>query len=150
MRAIIQRVKKASVEINHDETRKIGPGLMVLLGIHDTDSQEDILWLSKKILQLRIFNDGQGKMNLSLEDIKGQLMVISQFTLYASTKKGKRPSFNGAALPDKAIPLYQDFLYHCKTFQNQPVVSGEFGAHMEISLINDGPVTIIMDSKNRE
>jgi len=143
-------VQKASVRINQNEERHIGQGLMVLLGAHPQDDEKDIDWLINKIIQMRIFSDEQGKMNLSLEDIRGDLMIVSQFTLFASTKKGNRPSFNPAAPPDIAIPLYEQFLEKASLRLQRPVVSGEFGAHMEISLINDGPITIQMDSKKRE
>ncbi len=150
MRVVIQRVTEASVTINHSETRSIGQGLVVLLGIEDADSAEDIEWLCGKIARLRIFGDEQGVMNLSVGDVSGQVMVVSQFTLHASTKKGNRPSYIRASKPETAIPLYETFL---KTLQKEiatTLVSGEFGAYMQVSLINDGPVTIMIDSKNKE
>lgn len=150
MRVVIQRVTEASVTINHSETRSIGQGLVVLLGIEDADSAEDIEWLCGKIARLRIFGDEQGVMNLSVGDVSGQVMVVSQFTLHASTKKGNRPSYIRASKPETAIPLYETFL---KTLQKEiatTLVSGGFGAYMQVSLINDGPVTIMIDSKNRE
>jgi D-aminoacyl-tRNA deacylase len=150
MRIVIQRVTEASVLINKIETRSIGKGLLILLGIEDSDSEEDIEWLCRKISRLRIFGDEQGVMNLSVMDVSGQVMVISQFTLHASTKKGNRPSYIRASKPETAIPLYEKFI---QTLQNEiksPVLSGEFGAYMQVSLLNDGPVTIIIDSKNSE
>lgn len=150
MRVVIQRVSEASVLINSTEKRNIGPGLLVLLGIEDADTDEDIEWLCGKIARLRIFNDEQGVMNLSVCDVSGEVMVISQFTLHASTKKGNRPSYIYAAKPEIAIPLYEKFLQTMKTALNKNIVSGEFGAYMQVALVNDGPVTIMMDSKNRE
>jgi D-aminoacyl-tRNA deacylase len=150
MRVVVQRVSEASVVIDRSETRGIGKGLVVLLGIEDADSAEDIEWLCGKIARLRIFGDEQDVMNLSVGDVSGQVMVISQFTLHASTKKGNRPSYIRASKPEIAIPLYETFL---KTMQKEiatTLVSGEFGAYMQVSLINDGPVTIMIDSKNRE
>jgi D-aminoacyl-tRNA deacylase len=150
MRIVIQRVSDASVLINHSETRSIGKGLLILLGIEDFDSEEDIEWLCGKVSRLRIFGDEQGVMNLSVSDVSGQVMVISQFTLHASTKKGNRPSYIRASKPETAIPLYEKFI---QTLQNEikaKVISGEFGANMQVSLLNDGPLTIIIDSKNRE
>ncbi|MCK9613203.1 MAG: D-aminoacyl-tRNA deacylase [Bacteroidales bacterium] len=149
MRVVIQRVNEAAVLINNSEKRSIGKGLLVLLGIEDTDTNEDIEWLCGKIARLRIFNDEQDVMNLSVCDISGEVMVISQFTLHASTKKGNRPSYIRAAKPETAIPLYEKFLQALKTEIQQTVVSGEFGAYMQVSLVNDGPVTIIIDSKNK-
>jgi len=150
MRAVIQRVQKASVRINKKEERSIKAGFMVLLGADKGDSRQDADWLLGKILQMRIFEDEAGKMNLSLKDIEGEILVISQFTLLASTKKGNRPSFNRAAPPEEAIPLYEYFLSECKNKHLHRVEAGEFGAYMEVSLINDGPVTIQIDSRNRE
>jgi D-aminoacyl-tRNA deacylase len=150
MRVVIQRVSQASVLIDHSETRSIGKGLLILLGIEDADSAEDIEWLCGKIARLRIFGDEQGVMNLSVGDVCGQVMVISQFTLHASTKKGNRPSYIRASKPETAIPLYEKFIQTLQTEIATDVVSGEFGADMQVSLLNDGPVTIIIDSKNRE
>lgn len=149
MRALIQRVSEASVKIGSLKKCSIGRGLVVLLGIEDSDGAEDIKWLVKKIPDLRIFSDEKGLMNLSVRDINGGLMIVSQFTLHASTKKGNRPSFIKAARPEKAIPLYNDFLSGLYR-EHSMVCSGEFGADMKVALVNDGPVTILMDSKNRE
>lgn len=150
MRAVIQKVSGASVTIDGGTTRKIGKGLLVLLGIEEIDTQEDIAWLCGKISRLRIFNDKEGVMNLSVTDVQGELMVISQFTLHASTKKGNRPSYIRAAPPETAIPLYHDFIAQMESTLQKPVVTGEFGAYMQVSLINDGPVTLWIDTKNKE
>lgn len=150
MRIVIQRVATASVVINEHEKAKIGSGLLLLLGIEEADGDEDIEWLCKKITQLRIFNDEAGVMNLSVTDVAGALLVVSQFTLHASTKKGNRPSYIKAARPETAIPLYEKFVKWLRTTSGVDVQTGEFGADMKVSLINDGPVTILMDSKNRE
>lgn len=150
MRILVQRVKKASVTINNAIKSKIGIGLLVFVGIEDNDNQEDIDWISNKILNLRIFDDENGVMNLSLLDIDAEILVISQFTLHASTKKGNRPSYIKASKPDIAIPLYEKL---CTTLQKhikKDVQTGIFGADMQVELINDGPVTIWMDSKNKE
>ncbi len=150
MRSIIQRVSQASVVIQGAEKARIGPGLLLLLGIEPEDSEEDIVWLCKKIAALRIFSDEAGLMNLSVQDIAGEILVVSQFTLFASTKKGNRPSFTRSAKPDIAIPLYEKFVETLRLESARPVETGEFGADMKVSLLNDGPVTILMDSKNRE
>lgn len=150
MRALIQRVSQASVSIEGSIKSEIEKGLLVLLGIEEDDDPTDIEWLANKIISMRIFGDDDGKMNLSLQDIDGELLVVSQFTLHAKTKKGNRPSFTRAAHPDRAIPLYEDFIHHCENLMEGKVQSGEFGADMKVGLINDGPVTIMMDSKNRE
>lgn len=150
MRAVIQRVSKASVTIGGKIKEEIQSGLLVLLGIEENDTGKDIEWLVKKIIQLRIFSDADGKMNLSVQDINGDILVISQFTLFSSTKKGNRPSFLRSAKPDIAIPLYEQFLSELQHQLNKEVYSGEFGADMKVELINDGPVTIIIDSKNPE
>lgn len=150
MRAVIQRVKHASVEIEGKVKSSIQQGLLVLAGFEEADTTEDLEWLSKKIVQLRIFGDGQGLMNLSVQDVKGEILVVSQFTLHASTKKGNRPSYIKAAKPDIAIPLYEQFIRHVENDLGKPVGTGEFGADMKVSLLNDGPVTIVMDTKNRE
>lgn len=150
MRAIIQRVSQASVTIEGEVKSQIGPGLLILLGIEDTDGGEDIDWLTKKIAQLRIFGDENGLMNLSVQDIKGQIIVVSQFTLHASTKKGNRPSFIRAARPETAIPLYEQFVAALRAISGLEVGTGEFGADMKVSLLNDGPVTIVMDTKAKE
>ncbi len=150
MRAVIQRVQNASVFIDGKVRSSIGVGLMILLGIEETDLQEDLEWLSGKIARLRIFMDSGELMNLSLQDIGGEALVISQFTLHASTKKGNRPSFIRAARPETAIHLYEKFIEQLEKDTGQRVVCGEFGAYMQVELINDGPVTIMIDSKNRE
>ncbi len=149
MKAVIQRVTQASVEIENKIKGKIGVGLLVLLGIEDADSDEDIEWLSGKISRLRVFADEKGVMNLSITDVGGGVLLISQFTLHASTKKGNRPSYIKAARPEVAIPLYEKFKTRLEKEINKKVETGEFGAYMKISLINDGPVTIIVDTKNR-
>jgi len=150
MRIILQRVSEASVRINDRISGRIGLGFMVLLGIIDGDSQEDIDWLAGKITRMRIFPDDEGKMNLSLKDVGGDLLVVSQFTLHASSRKGNRPSFTQAARPEVAIPLYQQFISTIEKETDKPCASGEFGADMQVSLVNDGPVTIIIDSLLRE
>ena len=150
MRSIIQRVSQASVVIEGAEKARIGPGLLLLLGIEPEDTEEDIVWLCKKIAALRIFSDEAGLMNLSVQDIAGEILVVSQFTLFASTKKGNRPSFTRSAKPDIAVPLYEKFVETLRLESDRPVQTGEFGADMKVSLLNDGPVTIFMDSKNRE
>ncbi len=150
MRAVIQRVSEASVAIEEVVKSKIGTGLLILLGIEAADTKEDIDWLSGKIARLRIFNDDRGVMNLSVQDIQGELLVVSQFTLHAVTKKGNRPSYIKAAVPEIAIPLYNQFINSLEKLTGKPVGSGEFGAMMNVSLVNDGPVTIIIDSKNKE
>ncbi|MCK4360773.1 MAG: D-tyrosyl-tRNA(Tyr) deacylase [Bacteroidales bacterium] len=150
MRVVIQRVSEASVKINGEIKGKINSGLLLFLGIEETDTEEDIYWLCGKILRLRIFNDNNRVMNLSVKDIEGDVMLISQFTLHASTKKGNRPSYIKAAKPNIAIPLYEKFIKHLEMELKKPVQTGEFGAMMDVSLVNDGPVTIIIDSRNRE
>jgi len=150
MRIVIQRVSEASVRINGTIKGEIGEGLLILLGIEHEDTQEDADWLIQKVLQLRIFSDEEGKMNWSIQDVKGRFLVISQFTLHASTKKGNRPSYIRAARPETAIPLYNYFLEKLESFAGTKVERGEFGADMKVALINDGPVTISIDSKNRE
>ena len=150
MRALIQRVSSASVQIDNKVFRKIGNGLLVLLGVEDEDSHTDIEWLSSKISQMRIFDDKNDHMNLSVNDINGEILVVSQFTLHASTKKGNRPSYIRASKPDHAVPMYEAFISQMKDKIQNGVFSGQFGACMQVDLINDGPVTIWMDSKNRE
>lgn len=149
MKAVIQRVSKASVTIEGEKVANIQNGLLVLLGIIDDDTQEDITWLTKKIANLRIFNDEDGIMNKSLLDINGEAIVVSQFTLHASTKKGNRPSYIKAAKPDIAIPLYENFVQQFETELGKKVQTGEFGADMKVELLNDGPVTIIIDTKDK-
>lgn len=149
MIAVIQRVKSASVIINEIIKSGIAEGLLVLVGIEDQDHTDDIEWLSAKIANLRIFDDDQGVMNLSVMDRKGEILVVSQFTLHASTKKGNRPSYLKAAKPEIAIPIYEKFVSALEQLMGKPVGTGEFGADMKVSLINDGPVTIIIDTKNR-
>ena len=150
MRALIQRVTSASVHIEGNEFSKIDNGLLVLLGIEDEDSESDIDWLSSKISQMRIFDDGNGQMNLSVNDINGKILVVSQFTLHASTKKGNRPSFIRASKPNHAIPMYEEFIRNISDKIQNDVLTGKFGASMQIKIVNDGPVTIWIDSKNRE
>ena len=150
MRAVIQRVSEAAVSINGTEKSRIGQGFLILLGVEHADGPDDALWLCKKIAAMRVFSDEAGLMNASVQDISGELLVVSQFTLHASTKKGNRPSFIAAARPDAAIPLYELFISELAQISGRPVRTGEFGADMKVALINDGPVTIIIDSKNRE
>lgn len=150
MRIVLQRVTEASVSIEGEVKSEIGQGILILLGIEDSDGEKDIQWLCNKIPKMRIFNDENGVMNLSLQDVGGEVLVISQFTLHASTKKGNRPSYIKAARPDVAIPLYEKFLQHLKVTMGKEVGSGIFGADMKVALLNDGPVTIIIDSKSRE
>lgn len=150
MIAVIQRVSSASVEIEKKIKATIGNGLLVLLGIEDADDQEDIDWLSNKIVNLRIFNDPEGVMNISVKDASGDIIVVSQFTLHASTKKGNRPSYIKASKPEVAIPLYQKFVKSLEIALGKSVQTGEFGADMKVSLLNDGPVTIIIDTKDRK
>ncbi len=150
MRAVIQRVNRASVTINKILKAETGPGLLVLVGIGEEDGKEDVEWLANKIVQLRIFDDQNGVMNLSVLETKGSIMVISQFTLHARTKKGNRPSYIRAARPETAIPLYESFVRMISGLTGRETATGEFGAMMEIGLVNDGPVTIIIDTKNKE
>lgn len=150
MRALIQRVTHADVTIDGRVNGEIGTGLLVLLGVHITDTQEDIDWLVKKISQLRVFDDANGVMNRSVMDVDGEVLVVSQFTLYASTKKGNRPSYINAAPPEAAVPLYEAFVESMSTTIGKRVPTGIFGADMKVSLLNDGPVTIMIDTKNKE
>lgn len=150
MRAVIQRVSKSSVSIGERVVASIGRGLTVFVGIEETDTTEDLDWLSNKIVQLRIFNDNNGVMNLSILDTGGDIIVVSQFTLHARTKKGNRPSYIKAAMPIKAIPVYNEFVSRLSKLLNKPVKTGEFGAMMIVEICNDGPVTIIIDTKNKE
>ena len=149
MRVVIQRVSEASVTIDNKQHATIEQGLLILLGITHEDTQEDIDWLAGKIIGMRIFSDPEDKMNLSIQDIDGELLVISQFTLFANTKKGNRPSYIDAARPEVAVPLYEAFLSTLSRKRNKEIKSGVFGADMKVALVNDGPVTIVMDSKNR-
>lgn len=150
MRILLQRVSKASVTIENVEKSRIGPGFLLLLGIEAEDGAEDIEWLVKKLISLRIFEDNEGKMNLSILDVGGEALVVSQFTLHARVKKGTRPSFDRAARPETAIPLYESFVKELEAGLGKPVGTGEFGAMMDVALVNDGPVTIWIDSRNRE
>ena len=150
MRLVIQRVTEASVTIENKVKGKIAHGLLLLAGFTPDDTEEDLKWMAAKVVQLRIFNDEAGKMNLSVQDVQGDLLVISQFTLFASTKKGNRPSYTNAAPPTIAIPLYEKFVVLLEQALGKPVQTGEFGADMKVSLLNDGPVTIVIDSKNKE
>ena len=150
MRVVVQRVRSASVVVNENLKSSIGVGLLVLLGIEAADTDEDINWLVKKLMGLRIFNDDNQVMNLSIKDINGELMVVSQFTLHAATKKGNRPSYIKAAKPDFAKPMYLNFIKACEKELSKNVGRGTFGADMKVSLVNDGPVTIIIDSKSKD
>jgi D-tyrosyl-tRNA(Tyr) deacylase len=150
MRAVIQRVSKASVSIDGKIYSKIKDGLLVLLGIEDADTKEDIEWLSGKIVNLRIFDDENGVMNVSIKDINADILLISQFTLHASTKKGNRPSYIKASKPAIAVPLYQKMIHQLSNDLGKSIQTGEFGADMKVELLNDGPVTIVMDTKNKE
>lgn len=150
MRVVVQRVQQASVTIEGKITAQIGNGLLILLGIEHEDAHSDVDWLVRKLIQLRIFNDSEGVMNCSVHDVRGDLLVVSQFTLHGSTKKGNRPSYIRAAKHDHAIPLYESFIEQLKVLSGLTVANGVFGADMKVALINDGPVTLIIDSKNRE
>jgi len=150
VRAVVQRVAEASVTINGQIRGAIETGLLLLLAVEEADTPEDIEWLSGKIVRLRIFNDDQGAMNRSVQEVGGDILLISQFTLFASTKKGNRPSYSRAARPEIAVPLYEAFTRKLSEDLGKPVKTGEFGADMKVSLVNDGPVTIVIDSKNRE
>src|ERR1700761_6100073 len=150
MRAVIQRVSEASCTVDGETTGQIGTGFLVLLGIEDADTTEDLQWLAQKIVNMRVFGDEEGLMNKALADVDGNILLISQFTLFAQTKKGNRPSFIRAARPDKAIPMYEQMIAELKTLTGKPIATGIFGADMKISLVNDGPVTIIMDTKQKD
>lgn len=150
MRVVIQRVSEASVTIDGTVISSIGKGYMILLGIEESDTTEDIGWLSKKIVGLRIFSDSEGKMNLDIKEVSGDILLISQFTLHAQTKKGNRPSYIKAARPEQAISLYEQFINQLNSDLNKQIYTGEFGADMKVTLVNDGPVTIMIDSKNKE
>jgi len=150
MRAVIQRVSEARVTIGGTVKAAIGRGLLVLLGVEENDTDEDVAWLSGKIVRLRIFDDAEGRMNCSVLDVGGEILVVSQFTLFASTRKGHRPSWSRAAPPELAVPLYETFVARVAQELGRPVQTGEFGAHMAVSLTNEGPVTILMDTRLRE
>jgi D-tyrosyl-tRNA(Tyr) deacylase len=150
MRAVIQRVSSARVTVESEVTGEVGRGLLVLLGVGQTDTEADARWLAVKIAALRIFEDDAGKMNRSVVDVSGGILVVSQFTLFASTRKGTRPSFNDAAKPDLAIPLYEAFNRHAAAALGRPVATGRFAAKMDVALVNDGPVTLIIDTATRE
>ena len=150
MRILIQRVKRASATIENSVKSLINNGLLVFVGICEEDNQEDIEWLVKKVVNIRLFDDNDGVMNLSVKDIEGEILAVSQFTLMASTKKGNRPSYIKAAKPEISIPLYEKFCQELESAMNKPIKTGVFGADMKVELINDGPVTIFIDSKNRE
>jgi D-aminoacyl-tRNA deacylase len=150
MITVIQRVSSASVEINERIKAKIGNGLLILVGIEEADTEEDINWLVNKIVNLRIFNDAAGVMNVSILEKGGDILVVSQFTLHASVKKGNRPSYIKAARPEVAIPLYEKFVHATASVLGKPVQTGEFGADMKVALVNDGPVTILVDTKNKQ
>lgn len=150
MRAVIQRVSKALVKVEEKIIGEIKNGLLVLLGIEDADTTKDIQWLSSKIVNLRVFNDENGVMNISIKDMDGDILLVSQFTLYASTKKGNRPSYSKASKPEIAIPLYEQMIVQLEKDSDKKIATGIFGADMKVELINDGPVTIIMDTKNKE
>ena len=150
MKAVIQRVSQSSVTIENEVVASIQSGMLLLLGIEDADTNEDILWLTAKIANLRIFDDSDGVMNRSIKDSSGDIIVVSQFTLHASTKKGNRPSYIKAAKPDVAIPMYERFIKQMELDLGRPIQTGKFGADMKVALVNDGPVTIIIDTKNKE
>jgi D-tyrosyl-tRNA(Tyr) deacylase len=150
MRAVIQRVSQASVMISQTIRSQIGNGLLIFLGIEDTDNNEDITWLSNKIINLRIFDDEHGVMNISVKEKSGDILLVSQFTLHASTKKGNRPSYIRASKPQTAVPLYEKTIEQLESGLSKKIQTGEFGADMKVELINDGPVTIVIDTKNKE
>jgi len=150
MRLVIQRVSKAQVAIHNQEHASINSGFLIFIGIEEADKNEDVDYLISKTIGLRVFSDSEGKMNLDIQQIQGEILVVSQFTLHASTKKGNRPSFIKAARPEQAIPLYEKFISDLSTLLQKPIKSGVFGADMKVTLTNDGPVTILMDSKNKE
>ena len=150
MRVVIQKVTEASVSIENQIVASIDKGLLVLVGIEDTDTNDDIAWLSAKIVNLRVFDDDNGVMNLSVKEVEGEVLIVSQFTLHASTKKGNRPSYIKAARPEVAIPIYEAFIKQVESLLGKRVSTGQFGAMMQVSLCNDGPVTILIDTKNKE
>ena len=150
MRAVIQRVSRASVTIDQQIHARIGRGLLVLLGIEDADTEEDIQWLSSKIINLRIFDDAAGVMNESVKDLNGEIILVSQFTLHAATRKGNRPSYSKASKPEVAVPVYEKMIAQLTADLGKPIGTGIFGADMKVELVNDGPVTIVIDTKNKE
>jgi D-tyrosyl-tRNA(Tyr) deacylase len=150
MRVVLQKVKKASVSVENEIVSSINTGLLVLVGVEESDSQEDIDWLVKKVVQLRVFNDENGVMNRSVKDVDGDMIIVSQFTLHASTKKGNRPSYIRAAKPEISVPLYEKFIASTEIALGKKVGTGKFGAMMDVALVNDGPVTIIIDSKQKD
>ena len=150
MRVVIQKVTQASVSIENQTVTSIDKGLLVLVGIEDTDTNDDIVWLSAKIVNLRVFDDDNGVMNLSVKEVGGEVLIVSQFTLHAATKKGNRPSYIKAARPEVAIPIYEVFIKQVESLLGKRVPTGQFGAMMQVSLCNDGPVTILIDTKNKE
>jgi D-tyrosyl-tRNA(Tyr) deacylase len=150
MRVVIQRVSEASCKVDGEITGEIGNGFLILLGIEDADNDDDLQWLAQKITGLRVFGDENGLMNKALADVDGSILLISQFTLFAQTKKGNRPSFIRAARPDKAVPMYEQMIKTLETLSGKKIAAGIFGADMKISLVNDGPVTIVIDTKNKE
>lgn len=150
MRLVLQRVKKAGVSINNTPHASINEGFLILVGIENEDTNEDIDWLCSKVCSMRVFADSEGKLNLDIKQTNGEILIVSQFTLHASTKKGNRPSFIKAARPEVAIPIYEKFISATEKLLGKPCKTGQFGADMQIELINDGPVTIILDSKNKE
>ena len=150
MRVVIQKVTEASVSIENQTVASIDKGLLVLVGIEDGDTNEDIAWLSSKIVNLRVFDDDKGVMNLSVKEVEGEVLIVSQFTLHASTKKGNRPSYIKAARPEVAIPIYEAFIKQVESLLGKRVPTGQFGAMMQVSLCNNGPVTILIDTKNKE
>src|SRR5690554_4407195 len=149
MRLVIQRVREAKVEVNDEVTGAIKTGLLLFVGVEEADDSDDVEWFCRKVVNMRIFNDDEGQMNLSVKDVSGEILAVSQFTLHAATKKGNRPSFIRAAAPDYAEKLYEQFKFQLSALLGKTVESGRFGANMQVSLVNDGPVTITMDSKNR-
>ncbi len=150
MRVVVQRVTKASVTVDNTIISEIGTGVLILLGIEAADTEDDLLWLTNKISNLRIFEDEEGVMNLSLKDVKGEALIVSQFTLHAATKKGNRPSYIKAARPEFAEPMYEQFVKQMATILETKVQTGKFGAMMDVSLVNNGPITLLIDSKNKE
>lgn len=150
MRAVVQRVKRASVSVGGETVGEIGAGMLILLGVENGDAERDLEWLVSRLARVRIFDDGEGKMNLSVRDVGGNALVVSQFTLFGSMKKGSRPSFNRAAVPADAVPLYEKFVAALSAALGKPVPTGRFGAMMDVALVNDGPVTLVLDSRAPE